>query len=192
MAAPASRTTGFSRSVARAIVGNDNCCRQDCFRGAVILAKAGRLGLKQPPGGEGGEIEASNSLASSLRGSRAGDRRRLVHRFRSQNHRSPTAHDPGAEPDKILQRKCVPSFTLTGDGLPGDPVNLALIREFERLRAAFARAGWIEADPLKNGARAGLPDQLAQRAGLDGTCRAALWLPAEPPASVAGSPHLPI
>ena len=49
---------------------------------------------------------------------------------------------------KILQRKSVPSFTLTGDGLPGDPVNLALIGEFERLRAAFARAGWIEADPL--------------------------------------------
>jgi LssY C-terminus len=49
---------------------------------------------------------------------------------------------------KILQRKSVPSFTLTGDGLPGDPVNLALIGELERLRAAFARAGWIEADPL--------------------------------------------
>jgi hypothetical protein len=27
---------------------------------------------------------------------------------------------------KILQRKRVPSFTVTGDGLPGDPVNLAL------------------------------------------------------------------
>ena len=40
---------------------------------------------------------------------------------------------------KILQRKSVPSFTLTGDGLPGDPVNLALIGEFEKLRAAFAR-----------------------------------------------------
>jgi hypothetical protein len=49
---------------------------------------------------------------------------------------------------KILQRKSVPSFTLTGDGLPGDPVNLALVGEFERLRAAFARAGWTEADPL--------------------------------------------
>jgi hypothetical protein len=61
LAVRASRTTGFSRSVARAIVGNDNCCRQDCFRGAVILAKAGRLGPKQPPGAEGGEIEASNS-----------------------------------------------------------------------------------------------------------------------------------
>jgi hypothetical protein len=49
---------------------------------------------------------------------------------------------------KILQRKSVPSFTLTGDGLPGDPVNLALIGEFEKLRAAFAKAGWTEADPL--------------------------------------------
>jgi hypothetical protein len=28
---------------------------------------------------------------------------------------------------KILQRKSVPSFTITGDGLPGDPVNLVLI-----------------------------------------------------------------
>ena len=49
---------------------------------------------------------------------------------------------------KILQRKSVPSFTLTGDGLPGDPVNLALIGEFAKLRAAFALAGWTEADPL--------------------------------------------
>ena len=28
---------------------------------------------------------------------------------------------------KILQRKSVPSFTVTGDGFPGDPVNLVLI-----------------------------------------------------------------
>ena len=28
---------------------------------------------------------------------------------------------------KILQRKLVPRFTITGDGLPGDPVNLALV-----------------------------------------------------------------
>jgi LssY C-terminus len=49
---------------------------------------------------------------------------------------------------KILQRKSVPSFTLTGDGLPGDPVNLVLIGDFTKLRAAFAAAGWTEADPL--------------------------------------------
>jgi len=49
---------------------------------------------------------------------------------------------------KILQRKSVPSFTLTGDGFPGDPVNLVLIGDFQRLRAAFDKAGWTEADPL--------------------------------------------
>lgn len=49
---------------------------------------------------------------------------------------------------KILQRKRVPSFTITGDGLPGDPVNLALAGTFGQLRAAFAAAGWSEADRL--------------------------------------------
>jgi LssY C-terminus len=49
---------------------------------------------------------------------------------------------------KILQRRSVPSFSLTGDGFPGDPVNLALVGEFGKLRAAFAAAGWTEADPL--------------------------------------------
>jgi hypothetical protein len=49
---------------------------------------------------------------------------------------------------KILQRRSVPSFTLTGDGFPGDPVNLAVIGTLAELGAAFARAGWIEADPL--------------------------------------------
>ncbi len=49
---------------------------------------------------------------------------------------------------KVLQRKSVPAFTVTSDGLPGDPVNLVLLGDFERLRAAFAKAGWMEADPL--------------------------------------------
>ena len=49
---------------------------------------------------------------------------------------------------KILQRKHVPSYTITGDGLPGDPVNLMLTGTLQQLRAAFAAAGWIEADPL--------------------------------------------
>jgi LssY C-terminus len=49
---------------------------------------------------------------------------------------------------KILQRKLVPRFTITGDGLPGDPVNVALIGTFQHLRAAFAIAGWSEADRL--------------------------------------------
>jgi hypothetical protein len=49
---------------------------------------------------------------------------------------------------KILQRKHVPSYTITGDGLPGDPVNLVLTGTLQQLREAFAAAGWIEADPL--------------------------------------------
>ena len=49
---------------------------------------------------------------------------------------------------KILQRKSVPSFTVTGDGFPGDPVNLVLIGEFDKLRSAFLAAGWTEAEPL--------------------------------------------
>jgi hypothetical protein len=49
---------------------------------------------------------------------------------------------------KILQRKLVPSFTITGDGLPGDPVNLALVGTLQQLRAAFATVGWSEADRL--------------------------------------------
>ena len=49
---------------------------------------------------------------------------------------------------KALQRKRVPRFTVTADGLPGDPVNLVLIGTLQQLHAAFAVAGWSEADRL--------------------------------------------
>jgi hypothetical protein len=49
---------------------------------------------------------------------------------------------------KILRRKRVPRFTITGDGLPGDPVNLVLTGTLQQLRAAFAIAGWSGADRL--------------------------------------------
>jgi len=49
---------------------------------------------------------------------------------------------------KILQRQHVPSYTITGDGLPGDPVNIALVGTLQQLRAAFASLGWAEADRL--------------------------------------------
>jgi hypothetical protein len=49
---------------------------------------------------------------------------------------------------KVLQRERVPSYTVTGDGLPGDPVNLVLIGTFSQLRGAYAMAGWSEADRL--------------------------------------------
>jgi hypothetical protein len=49
---------------------------------------------------------------------------------------------------KILQRKHVPRYTITGDGLPGDPVNLVLIGTLTQLNSAFAIAGWSMADRL--------------------------------------------
>ena len=36
---------------------------------------------------------------------------------------------------KILQRKRVPRFAITGDGLPGDPINLVLMGTIQQLRA---------------------------------------------------------
>lgn len=49
---------------------------------------------------------------------------------------------------KVLKREHVPDYTLTGDGLAGDPVNLALIGTLAELKAAFAAAGWTQADAL--------------------------------------------
>jgi hypothetical protein len=49
---------------------------------------------------------------------------------------------------KLLHRKRVPRYTITGDGLPGDPVNLILTGTLQQLHAAFATAGWSQADRL--------------------------------------------
>ena len=49
---------------------------------------------------------------------------------------------------KLLHQRRVPSYTTTGDGLPGDPVNVALVGTLTQLRAAFAALGWSEADRL--------------------------------------------
>jgi hypothetical protein len=49
---------------------------------------------------------------------------------------------------KVLQRRRVPSFSVSADGLPADPVNVALYGTLDELRAAFAAIGWTEADKL--------------------------------------------
>ena len=49
---------------------------------------------------------------------------------------------------KVLKRERVPRYTITGDGLPGDPVNLLLVGTKAQLHAAFAAAGWAVADRL--------------------------------------------
>ena len=49
---------------------------------------------------------------------------------------------------KVLHRRLIPRYTITGDGLPGDPVNLVLIGTHQQLCDAFATAGWSTADGL--------------------------------------------
>ena len=39
-------------------------------------------------------------------------------------------------------------FTMTGDGLPGDPINVVLTGTLQQLRSAFKTAGWFQADRL--------------------------------------------
>ena len=42
----------------------------------------------------------------------------------------------------------VPFVTTTGDGHPGDPINIAIAGSAEELAAAMRQAGWSPADPL--------------------------------------------
>jgi len=49
---------------------------------------------------------------------------------------------------RILRKQRVPRYTITGDGLAGDPVNLVLLGTYAQLRAAFAKMDWQEADAL--------------------------------------------
>jgi hypothetical protein len=49
---------------------------------------------------------------------------------------------------RILKHERVPSYTITGDGLPGDPVNVVLVGTLQQLRGAFAALGWSDADRL--------------------------------------------
>lgn len=48
----------------------------------------------------------------------------------------------------LARQNRVPVYTVTGDGLSGDPVNIALIGTLAQLRQAFAGLGWVEAEPL--------------------------------------------
>jgi hypothetical protein len=49
---------------------------------------------------------------------------------------------------KVLHRGVIPRYTISADGLPGDPVNLAFTGTLQQLREAFAAAGWSTADQL--------------------------------------------
>ena len=49
---------------------------------------------------------------------------------------------------RLLRKGNVATYSTTTDGLPGDPVNLALFGTLNQLRAAFEKIGWTEADAL--------------------------------------------
>ncbi|MGX1159949.1 LssY-like putative type I secretion system component LssY [Arthrobacter sp. SLBN-100] len=53
---------------------------------------------------------------------------------------------------RILSSLYIPDYfigrTRTGDGVLGDPVNLAVVGPKEELRQAMLTAGWVEADPI--------------------------------------------
>jgi hypothetical protein len=53
---------------------------------------------------------------------------------------------------KILSSLYIPDYfigrTRTGDGVLGDPVNLAVVGPREELRQAMLTSGWVEADPI--------------------------------------------
>ena len=49
---------------------------------------------------------------------------------------------------KILKRKRIPRYRMTGDGFPGDPVNVVLTGTLQQLQHGFSAAGWSQADRL--------------------------------------------
>jgi hypothetical protein len=54
--------------------------------------------------------------------------------------RSYFRHHPGLDD--------APDVTLTKDGIPGDPLNVALVGDEDRVKAVMQAAGWNAADPL--------------------------------------------
>src|SRR4051794_2282109 len=56
---------------------------------------------------------------------------------------------PGGGPDSLASLlQAAPQTTRTKDGLPGDPLNVALVGARRQLLAAFCAAGWVPADPI--------------------------------------------
>lgn len=49
---------------------------------------------------------------------------------------------------KVLHRGLIPRYTITADGLPGDPINVVLVGTRRQLEEAFATSGWSKADHL--------------------------------------------
>ena len=102
---------------------------------------------------------------------------------------------------KILQRKSVPSFTVTGDGFPGDPVNLVLMGEFRQTarrlsrggldRSGAAQSGQLLADGRRLRAQSVLSRRALQHA-LSVRARPGRWLPEGDRHEPAQAPSRPL
>jgi hypothetical protein len=56
---------------------------------------------------------------------------------------------PEGGPDSLSSLlQAAPQTTRTKDGIPGDPLNVALVGTRRELVAAFCAAGWVPADPI--------------------------------------------
>jgi hypothetical protein len=66
----------------------------------------------------------------------------------SHEHLRPTFERPTSDIDVLKFPLALPSFTHTGRGRQGDPVNLLLAATETELRAMFVAAGWVGADPV--------------------------------------------
>lgn len=54
----------------------------------------------------------------------------------------------------------VPKATITGDGIPGDALNVALVGTEDELLAAFASAGWRRPAPIDVGSSLGIAESV--------------------------------
>lgn len=73
-----------------------------------------------------------------------------------------TRHHPGLDD--------VSGVTLTKDGMPGDPLNVALVVDEARVKAVMQAAGWDPADPLslRSDVKIAVDDFHKIRAGRNG------------------------
>ncbi len=59
------------------------------------------------------------------------------------------------------EMKGAPTRTRTKEGIPGDPLNIGLVGDEDRLRRSLGTAGWLPADPLGVGSLWGMAKTLA-------------------------------
>lgn len=62
--------------------------------------------------------------------------------------------------ERLPEMASLPTRTVAPDGLPGDPLNVALVGDEEQVRGAFAAAGWSPAVPVTLGSGARIAESV--------------------------------